>query len=86
MVKKPQKGENMFKMHCEVLKVSQKISKAGKQYNQVILGLPGQYEKISMFLPEALIPDFVEGKRLEVEFEVTFRNWRPDLRIKGVVK
>lgn len=73
-------------MQCEVLKVSKKVSKAGNEYNQVILGVLGKYEKISMYLPDELVPDFVEGKTLIVEFEVNFMNWRPYIRIKGVVK
>lgn len=75
----------MITMKCEVLKVSKKVSKAGRDYNQVILGMPG-YEKMSCFLDERLVPDFVEGKTLQVNFDLTIRNWKPDLRIIGVVK
>lgn len=75
----------MFTMKCEVLNVSNKISKAGKPYNLVTLGLPG-YQRMSLFLAEQLVPDFIEGKMLEIQFAISIKNFRPDLRITGVVK
>jgi len=74
-----------MKINCRVISVSKRISKAGKEYVSVTLGFPG-YEKSSFFLDERLVPDFVEGKDVLVEFELTFKNFRPDLKIKGVVK
>lgn len=75
----------MFSMKCEVLKVSQKISQKGKPYNLVTLGLPG-YQRLSMYLMEQLVPDFVEGLILEIQFAITVKDFKPDLRITGVVK
>ncbi len=75
----------MIKINCEILKIMRKTSKEGKPYNQVLLGLPG-YEKASFFLPERLVPDCIEGKKFDVEFSLTFKNWKPDLRIIGIAK
>jgi len=74
-----------MKINCRVISVSKRISKAGKEYVSVTLGFPG-FEKCSFFLDERLVPDFVEGKDVLVEFDLTFKNFKPDLKIKGVVK
>jgi len=74
-----------MKINCRVISVSKRISKAGKEYVSVTLGFPG-FEKCSFFLDERLLPDFVEGKDLLVEFDLTFKNFKPDLKIKGIVK
>ena len=73
-----------MKINCRVISVSKRVSKAGREYVSVTLGFPG-YEKSSFFLDERLVPDFVEGKDVLVEFDLTFKNFKPDLKIKGVV-
>jgi len=70
----------------EVLRVSPKVSKAGKDYNLVTLFDWGSKEKFSTFLPEELIPDIYEGATLSLELEVGFRNWKPEIRIRKVIK
>jgi len=74
-----------MKIKCHVISVSRRVSKNGKDYVSVTLGFPG-FEKCSFFLDERLVPDFVEGKDVLVEFELTFKNFKPDLKIKGVVR
>jgi hypothetical protein len=73
-----------FKTEVQVLKVMRKESKAGKPYNKVIIGLPGIFEKASLFLPEVFVPDILEGKRYVLRLGITFRNWKPDVFIKGI--
>jgi len=74
-----------MKIKCHVISVSKRVSKSGRDYVSVTLGFPG-FEKSSFFLDERLVPDFVEGKDVLVEFDLTFKNFKPDLKIKGVVK
>jgi len=61
------------------------MSKAGKEYISVILGMPG-YEKYSTFLPREFFHDFVPHTTVNVKFDVSFRNWQPQLKIIGVEK
>lgn len=70
----------------EVLRVSPKVSKGGKDYNLVTLFDWDSKEKFSTFLPEELVPDMYEGATVQLELEVGFRNWKPEIRIKRVIK
>lgn len=68
---------------CEVIKVESGVGRAsGKAYNKLTVGLPG-FEKASFFIDEKMVPDFFEGMKVEIEFEIYFKNWLPQFKIKS---
>lgn len=77
---------NVAKLKVKILKISQKISKNNKPYNLItVVDLAG-FEKTSFFLPEELIQDDLEGKEVYLEVGLRFKNWKPDLYIKGIAE
>lgn len=65
-----------------VLKVSRKVSKAGKDFNIVTILLPN-YDKLDLFVSDEYLPDDFEGKIFQVKIEIGVRNWKPDIKIVG---
>jgi len=76
-----------MKIPLTCLKISKKISKAGKEYNIGLFGITvGPFQKkFRFFLPEKLVADILEGKKYEVELYLDSDNFfTPKVEIKAL--
>lgn len=73
-----------MKIQAEILKVVHGIGKASqKAFHQIEVGLPG-WNKGSFFVKEEMTLGLFEGCKVELHFDLEFKNWKPQLNVNAV--